>query len=61
DEVDRDSKCLTQLLREDKLMGTFDQLPVDIQAREKYFLKNSINGYLGYLDSEDRGQRSEVR
>ncbi|MGD8492156.1 MAG: MBL fold metallo-hydrolase [Desulfobacterales bacterium] len=51
DEVDRDSKCLTQLLREDKLMGTFDQLPVDIQAREKYFLKNSINGYLGYLDS----------
>ncbi len=52
DEVERDSKCLEQLLREDKLMGTFDQLPVDVQAREKYFLKNSITGYLGYLDSE---------
>jgi glyoxylase-like metal-dependent hydrolase (beta-lactamase superfamily II) len=61
DETERDAKCLEKLLREDNLMGTFDQLPQDIQAREKYFLKNSINGYLGYLDSEDRGQRSEVR
>jgi glyoxylase-like metal-dependent hydrolase (beta-lactamase superfamily II) len=51
DEVERDSKCLEQLLRKDKLMGTFDQLPGDVQAREKYFLLNSINGYLGYLDS----------
>jgi glyoxylase-like metal-dependent hydrolase (beta-lactamase superfamily II) len=59
DETERDAKCLEKLLREDKLMGTFEQLPEDIQAREKYFLKNSINGYLGYLDSEDRGQRAE--
>ncbi|MGD2098264.1 MAG: MBL fold metallo-hydrolase [Desulfobacterales bacterium] len=51
DKSDRETKCLEKLLREDKLMGTFDQLPEDIQAREKYFLYNSINGYLGYLDS----------
>ena len=55
DQAERDSKCLEQLLREDRLMSTFDQLPVDIQAREQYFLKNSINGYLGYLNSEDSG------
>lgn len=54
DETERDSQCLEILLREDNLIGTFDRLPVDIQAREKYFLKNSINGYLGYLDSVDR-------
>jgi hypothetical protein len=42
-------------------MAFFDQLPSAVQAREEYFLQNSINGYLGYLDSEDRGQRSEVR
>jgi glyoxylase-like metal-dependent hydrolase (beta-lactamase superfamily II) len=55
DETERDAQCLEMLLREDNLMGTFDQLPVDIQAREKYFLKNSINGYLGYLRSEVQG------
>jgi len=55
DETERNSKCLEKLLREDKLMGTFDQLPLDIQAREEYFLKNSINGYLGYLRSEVQG------
>ena len=59
DEAERHSKCLELLLQEDKLMGNFDQLPVDIQAREKYFLNNSINGYLGYLHSEvqDSGLR----
>ena len=52
DESERESKCMQRLLQEDKLMGTFDQLPKDTQARERYFLKNSINGYLGYLSSE---------
>jgi glyoxylase-like metal-dependent hydrolase (beta-lactamase superfamily II) len=50
--ADRISECLEQLLREDKLMATFNQLPSEIQAREKYFLQNSITGYLGYLDLE---------
>ena len=51
-QADRVSGCLEQLLQEDKLMATFDQLPPDIQAREKYFLQNSITGYLGFIDSE---------
>ena len=49
---DRMVACLKRLLKEDPLMATFDQLPPDIQERETYFLQNSINGYLGYLDSK---------
>jgi glyoxylase-like metal-dependent hydrolase (beta-lactamase superfamily II) len=48
---DRTSVCLKRLLKEDPLMANFDQLTPDIQERETYFLKNSINGYLGWLDS----------
>lgn len=46
--------CLKRLIKEDPLTATFDQLPPDIQKREIYFLKNSINGYLGWLESEVR-------
>jgi hypothetical protein len=49
---DRKVACLKRLLKEDPLMAAFDQLPPDIQERETYFLQNSINGYLGYLDSK---------
>lgn len=51
---DRTSACLQRLLEEDTLLATFDQLPPDVQKREKYFLQNSIAGYLGYLSSEGR-------
>ncbi len=51
DAADRISECLKQLLKKDTLMATFDQLPSDVQSREKYFLQNSINGYFGFLDS----------
>jgi glyoxylase-like metal-dependent hydrolase (beta-lactamase superfamily II) len=51
---DRTAACLKRLLKEDPLMATFDQLRPDIQERERYFLKNSINGYLGYLSSDVR-------
>lgn len=49
---ERTSACLKRLLKEDPLMATFDQLPPGIQERETYFLLNSINGYLGYLESK---------
>ena len=48
---DRTAACLKRLFSEDPLMATFDQLAPDIQERERYFLHNSVNGYLGYLDS----------
>jgi len=49
---DRTAACLKRLLKEDPLMANFDQLTPDVQEREMYFLKNSISGYLGWLESE---------
>jgi glyoxylase-like metal-dependent hydrolase (beta-lactamase superfamily II) len=49
---DHVAACLERLLKEDPLMASFDQLPPDVQQREIYFLKNSINGYIGYLESK---------
>jgi glyoxylase-like metal-dependent hydrolase (beta-lactamase superfamily II) len=51
---DRTAACLKRLLMEDPLMANFDQLTPDIQERERYFLNNSINGYLGWLTSVNR-------
>jgi glyoxylase-like metal-dependent hydrolase (beta-lactamase superfamily II) len=48
---DQVTACLKRLLKEDPLMATFNQLPPDIQKRETYFLKNSISGYIGWLES----------
>jgi glyoxylase-like metal-dependent hydrolase (beta-lactamase superfamily II) len=44
--------CMHRLLKEDPLMAAFDQLAPDVQQREKYFLQNSISGYVGYLESD---------
>ena len=58
---DRQAACQKRLLKEDPLLANFDQLPPDIQVREAYFFQNSIKGYLGYLSSADRGQKSNYR
>ena len=49
---DRTAACQERLLKDDPLLANFDQLSTDVQARERYFFQNSINGYLGYLDSK---------
>lgn len=54
------SSCIHRLLKEDPLMAVFDQLPPGIQEREIYFLRNSISGYLGYLESKNRCAGSGV-
>jgi glyoxylase-like metal-dependent hydrolase (beta-lactamase superfamily II) len=55
EEAEQIDGCMKVLIEEDPLMVTFNQLPPDVQKREQYFLKNSIKGYLGYLDSEVLG------
>lgn len=44
--------CLAKLLMEDPLLEHFRDLTEDTQDREKYFIKNSIKGFLGYLEGE---------
>jgi len=44
--------CLQRLLQEDTLLKGFYLLSPDEQEREKFFLSNSIKGFLGYLMGE---------
>lgn len=41
--------CAEGLLREDPCLAAFDAFPAPVQRRERYFLKNSINGFLGWV------------
>lgn len=44
-------RCIKRLLNEDPLMRNWDRLSADIRKRERYFIKNSIRGFVGYLNS----------
>jgi len=41
--------CLEKLSKEDPLLVSLNLFPNDVSAREKYFLGNSIRGFIGYL------------
>jgi hypothetical protein len=43
--------CLARLLENDPLLAAFGSLPSAVRAREKFFLENSIRGFLEYLES----------
>ena len=47
-------RCLVRLLKEDLELKAFQIMDPDDQAREKFFLTNSIRGYLGYLQDLSR-------
>lgn len=44
--------CVKRLLKEDPLLANFHHLSEEFQERERYFLRNSIRGFVGYLQSE---------
>lgn len=46
-------RCLKELMKGDPELKSFFSLDPVIQARERYFMVNSIHGYLGYL--KERG------
>lgn len=56
--IDQTAACLKRLLKEDPLMSFFDELSPEVQERETNFLENSISGFLGWLEPEDRGQKT---
>jgi glyoxylase-like metal-dependent hydrolase (beta-lactamase superfamily II) len=63
--------CLEGLLGEDPLLGAFERFPGPARERERYFLRNSIRGFLGWVfgrsgqkrppHAGDRRQREESR
>jgi glyoxylase-like metal-dependent hydrolase (beta-lactamase superfamily II) len=42
-------RCLARLLREDPELKSFGALPAVDQERERFFMSNSLKGYLGHL------------
>jgi glyoxylase-like metal-dependent hydrolase (beta-lactamase superfamily II) len=44
--------CSEGLLVEDPRLAAFHDFPAAAQKRERYFLKNSINGFLGWLSAQ---------
>jgi len=47
-------RCRTRLLDEDPELRAFQAMSSAQQEREKFFMSNSIRGYLGFLDQGDR-------
>jgi len=51
-------ECFKMLLAEDSLVKNFSSLPPTTQQREAYFMRNSIRGYLGWLqENAKRGNQ----
>lgn len=46
-----EEKCVDLLLAKDPNLEAFGSMPVPVQQRERWFLLNSIKGYLGYFSS----------
>jgi glyoxylase-like metal-dependent hydrolase (beta-lactamase superfamily II) len=47
-------RCMEKLLREDPELKDFRALPAVDQERERFFMANSLKGYLGYLQATDQ-------
>jgi len=47
-------RCRTRLLNEDPELRAFEAMSPAEQEREKFFMSNSIKGYLGFLDQGNR-------
>lgn len=45
-------RCLRVLLEEDAELMAFHEMDPDMQKREKFFLTNSINGFVGFCKEE---------
>lgn len=45
-------KCLESLLERDPDLKAFHAMDPDMQKRERYFITNSINGYIEYLQGQ---------
>lgn len=47
--------CAEGLLAEDPCLSDFGAFPEPARKRERYFLKNSINGFLGWIENSEGG------
>lgn len=54
-------RCAEGLLAEDPLLASFSALSKPVQERERYFLKNSVSGFLGWLKNAEGGIKKYCR
>jgi glyoxylase-like metal-dependent hydrolase (beta-lactamase superfamily II) len=47
-------RCVDILLQTDPELKAFDIMTPEVQQRERYFLSNSVNGYIGFLQGASR-------
>ena len=51
------ARCVDGLLAEDPLLGAFERFPPPARQRERYFMSNSVNGFLGWVLKAEGGRR----
>jgi glyoxylase-like metal-dependent hydrolase (beta-lactamase superfamily II) len=51
--------CAEGLLMEDPCLAAFNAFPAPARQRERYFLKNSISGFLGWIKNSEGGRRNK--
>lgn len=42
-------RCVERLLEKDRDLHAFERMKPDVQKRERYFLSNSVKGFIGFL------------
>jgi len=47
-------RCMAKLLADDPELSAFKNMPPADQERERFFMGNSIKGYLGFFQQGDR-------
>jgi glyoxylase-like metal-dependent hydrolase (beta-lactamase superfamily II) len=50
---ERTEKCMERLLKEDPELGAYQNMIPSDQERERFFITNSIKGYLGYFQTRN--------
>jgi len=54
-------RCVDRLLEKDPELNAFESMDPDTQERERFFIANSIRGYVGYLEIINKESHSAPR
>jgi hypothetical protein len=61
DPADAGKEALEVVLKEDPLLSNFPNLEPSAQERERFFMSNSIAGFVGYLNTPATGSTPSGR
>lgn len=49
--------CVDQLLRNDPNLAAFENMDIDTQKRERTFMANAVNGFVGFFEEKLKGAK----